>query len=290
MALLTGSISPLTRRLLYVGVGCATAAAIVATTFVVPSVSTSPAATGASPGARKFPSDVLNLKNWSLTLPTGASGNPEDITPSKLPTFSNKYFQLNGKRNGVIFNAPVGGVTTKNSKYPRSELREMTGEEKAAWSNTSGTHTLIAREAILAVPPVKPEIVTAQIHDGGDDVIQIRLEGKKLMVQYNDGKSEVPIDTNYKLGKVFDVKIVAANSKIEVYYNGKKKADIAKSGTGWYFKAGAYLQSNTEKGDTTGAPGKVAIYGLKVSHSGGGSGGESSDDKSDSKDTKKPSS
>lgn len=61
----------------------------------------------------------------------------------------------------------------------------MNGQEKAAWSNMSGVHTLKVAEAVTELPAVKPETVTAQIHDGNDDVMQIRLpvEGSHLMVQ-----------------------------------------------------------------------------------------------------------
>ena len=166
-----------------------------------------------------------------------------------------------------MFTANAGGTTTKNSKYPRSELREMNGSEMAAWSNASGTHTLTTRQAITSLPPAKPEIVSAQIHGGDDDVMQVRLEGNRLVVQYDDGKSETVIDPNYRLGTVFDVKIVAAEGRVVVYYNGAAKAQINQSGSGWYFKSGSYLQSNTSKGDQASASGSVVIYSLNVTHS-----------------------
>ena len=131
-----------------------------------------------------------------------------------------------------MFSARGDGVTTKNSHFPRSELREMNGSEKAAWSNTSGTHTLDVCEAITQVPSAKPEVVGAQIHDDKDDVLQIRLEGQKLMVQYDDGKSEQLLDANYQLGTPYNVRIIAADSKVEVLYNGQKKAELPLSGLG----------------------------------------------------------
>jgi hypothetical protein len=48
------------------------------------------------------------------------------------------------------------------------------------------------------------------------------------------------------------------------YHSGAKKAELTKSGTGWYFKVGAYVQSSPEKGDKEGTPGAVAVYALKV--------------------------
>jgi hypothetical protein len=215
----------------------------------------------------KFPSDVINLSNWYLTLPTGSSERPDDVFQPQLATYGGRYFKLTDTRDGVVFTANAGGVTTKNSGYPRSELREMSGGAKASWSNTSGTHTLSVRQAVKSVPPSKPEVVTAQIHDANDDVVEIRLEGRRLIAQYDDGKTDVLIDPNYRLGTPYDLKIVAAGGRIQVFYNGSKKADIPKSGSGWYFKTGSYLQSNTTKGDDAGAIGEVVLYALDVRHS-----------------------
>ncbi len=217
-------------------------------------------------GRGEFPSDLLDLSDWKLTLPTGEPGRPEEVLPANLSRFTNEFFKVNDSRDGVVFMAEVGGVTTKNSHYPRSELREMRGGEKAAWSNPGGSHMLEVREAILAVPQVKPEVVAAQIHDGDDDVLQIRLEGERLTVQSDDGESETVLDPAYRLGTPYQLKIVAADGRIEVFYNGAKKAELTKSGTGWYFKVGAYVQSSPDKGDKEGTPGAVAVYALKVTH------------------------
>ena len=129
----------------------------------------------------QVPGDLIDLADWYLTLPTGKPGDPDTVENPDLEKFTNAFFTLNDARDGVVFSAHGDGVTTKNSHYPRSELREMNGSAKAAWSNTSGRHTLDVCEAITQVPSAKPEVVGAQIHDDNDDVLQIRLEGQKLM-------------------------------------------------------------------------------------------------------------
>jgi poly(beta-D-mannuronate) lyase len=212
------------------------------------------------------PSDLVDLKNWYLTLPTGADGNPDTVQPAELAGYTSTYFQLNEERDGVVFTAPVDGVTTKNSSYPRSELREMEGTDEASWSNASGTHMLRATEAVTELPRAKPELVTAQIHGGDDDVMQIRLEGTHMMVRYDDGAKQVTLDPNYRLGTPYDIEIVAADNAVRVRYNGEQKADLPLSGSTWYFKAGAYVQSNPSKGDTAAAAGQVIIYSLEVDH------------------------
>jgi hypothetical protein len=218
--------------------------------------------------ASEFPGELIDTNEWYLTLPTGKQGSPDTIEGSKLATYHSKFFNLTNARDGIVFNAGADGVTTKNSHYPRSELREMNGSEKASWSNTSGTHVFDVREAFTKLPDAKPEVVGVQIHDAEDDVMQIRLEGKKLMVQYHDGKSEAVLDPDYQLGTPFDTRIVAASGKVDVLYNGEKKAELPLSGSGWYWKVGAYVQSNGSTGDGAGATGEVVVYKADISHSG----------------------
>ena len=220
-----------------------------------------------APGTADLPSDVLDLRNWYLTLPTGTAGAPDTVNQPKLDTYTGTAFGLNDAKNGVVFTTTAGGVTTSGSTYPRSELREMAGTRKASWSNKSGTHTLVARQAITELPAVKPEVVTAQIHNTSDDVMEVRLEGNRLLAQYNNGQRDITIDPAYVLGTVFDLRIVASSGKVRVYYNDVLKATISKSGSGWYFKSGSYLQTNTSKGDKPTAAGVVVTYALQVTHS-----------------------
>jgi hypothetical protein len=57
-----------------------------------------------------------------------------------------------------------------------------------------------------------------------------------------------------------------ANGRIRVFYNGVQKLDYAFNGSGLYFKAGAYTQSNASKGEPAGAAGQVVISALRVTH------------------------
>jgi hypothetical protein len=216
------------------------------------------------------PSTVLGLANWKLALPVNTShaGTPDEITQPELATFSlAPYFELTPNKNGVIFQANAAGATTKNSSYPRSELREMApgGQQEASWSNASGTHTMVVREAITHLPVVKPEVVAAQIHDSSDDVVMVKLSGSELFVEARS-KNIGDLDPAYVLGTPYNLKIVASGGHIQVYYNDVLKVDYAKKGSGWYFKAGCYTQSNTDKGDAPDAFAQVIIYSLAVSH------------------------
>ena len=87
-----------------------------------------------------------------------------------------------------------------------------------------------------------------------------------LLVEYNDGDDDATLDPAYALGTPYDLEIAAADGHIRVSYNGTQKADIVKSGAGWYFKAGSYVQSNLSRGDAPNAEGQVVIYALHVQH------------------------
>lgn len=247
------SYSPFTQRItLYVP---ATGESTTSTTPTVPVV---PNPTG------KNPADVLpELKTWTIMATTGSQGDPDnDYILGSVP---NKYFV--GSDGGVVFRADANGVHSPGSKYCRWEARQMKDANwtKAAWSS-SGNHTL---ECVLAFDTshLKFRRVNGmQIHDGSDDVCQImRHESLGLGFMHNDGKTFVSIDPNYQDGTKVTVKIEAVSNVIRVYYNGVKKVEVAKTGTGWYWKAGCYNQTggaNTDRVEPAGNYGEVRIYRL----------------------------
>ena len=169
------------------------------------------------------------------------------------------------------FRAAVNGVTTKNSDFPRSELREMAnnGTTKAGWDSTSGTHTFFLDEAITAVPFKKKHIVAGQIHDAEDDIILIRLEDRNLYIR-EDGKNVHTLDSDYSLGKRFTIKFVVSVGETKVYYNGSETPSytLNKDYSNAYFKAGAYTQSNCSKEESCndGNYGEVFVYQATVTH------------------------
>jgi hypothetical protein len=232
-----------------------------------PPVTPPPAPSAPPASSARYPAEVLDLDNWYLTLPTGSEDDPDDVYQPDLATYSDPWFRLNDAGDGVVFTANAGGVTTEGSSYPRSELREMENGDLASWSNTRGTHTLEVRQAVTGLPDMKPHVVTAQIHDAEDDVVEVRLEGVRLIAEYDDGDGEVVIDPAYELGTPYDLRITAAEGHVEIFYNGRLAADVPESGSGWYFKSGSYVQSNPTRGDAPDATAQVVLYSLGVEHS-----------------------
>ncbi len=229
-----------------------------------------------TPGtAATYPAQVLNLTNWKETLPIGAAESPAEIKQPALATYKiDPWFIVSSDGKGVRFRAPVNGVTTSGSGYPRSELREMisNGTANASWSSSTGTHTMFLDEMVTAVPQTKRHIVVGQIHDANDDVIVIRLEYPKLFIDINGADGPV-LDPAYTLGKRFTVKFVVSGGKTSIYYNGSTTPayTLTKSYSGAYFKAGAYTQSNcSTEGSTSLCTasnfGEMVIYQVLVSH------------------------
>lgn len=217
-----------------------------------------------------FPADLLDLTSWALTLPIGEEDKPEEIFQIELSTFASPpYFLVGPAGTAVHFRANAGGVTTAGSGYARTELREMSesGTERAAWSTNVGVHTMTITQAILHLPEVKPHLVAGQIHDGSDDVVVIRLEGERLMIE-SDGDPLADLDPSYQLGDVFTVRFVAANGFVTIYYDDMAVpvVTLPVDADTCYFKAGAYTQSNLDMGDTPEAYGEVAIHDLVVTH------------------------
>ncbi len=206
-----------------------------------------------------------------LTLPvdTDRAGQPDEIKQPELESFVDpRYFSVNEESGGVVFRAPCGGSTTKGSRFPRCELREMTnrGTIRAAWGTDDPIiHSMTIRQAITATPPVKKHVVCAQIHDADDDVLMIRLEGTKLFIERN-AVGDVMLDREYKLGTPFDLRIQAGDGHVMVWHDGELKMDWKLSRKGCYFKAGCYTQSNPSRGDAADSYGEVEIYSLQVDH------------------------
>lgn len=222
-----------------------------------------------------IPAQVLNLINWKLTVPVKnpdkPTGDALQIAGHKLANYQlDPWFIVQPGCNGVRFRAAVNGVTTKGSKYPRSELRERTdgGSANASWSSDLGTHTMIIREAITHVPAQKPDVVAGQIHDAGRDLSVFRLEGHKLYITNGNVSHYKLVTDNYVLGTVFEARYVVSGDTIKAYYNGVLQATLATHFSGAYFKAGVYTQANCSNASPCSSDnyGEVDIHALTVSH------------------------
>jgi hypothetical protein len=240
-------------------------------------------AAGLSPAsAALYPAQILDLRNWKLTLPidgSDAGTSPDEITQPRLATYSSQFMHDDGSGTAVVFQAPLSaGTTTPGSQFPRSELREMKGSTEAGWSAKDGaSHVMSITQAITHTPVAKPDVVAAQIHDTGDathkaeDIAEIKLSGKRLFVE-SDGREIALLTSNYALGTKYTVVLSADAAGVDVTYNGVQALNNfwPRSTYGpWYFKAGAYPHSNLKvPGEPNDAYGEVVIWSLSVQHTG----------------------
>jgi hypothetical protein len=217
-----------------------------------------------TPTPKQYPSQLLNLTNWKMTMPVGVRDHPLEVKQPELATYKHDRFFWAYKSRYVVFRTPVNGVTTENSDYPRSELREMTnnGKSSAKWSNRSGIHTLSGTLRINHLPAKKPQGVVAQIHDPDDDVVMIRATAvsdthAKIEAVWSKGKNQGTVnrvlDPSYPMHRDFSYTIIASKSGIVVNYlppgsnewvQSKNPKTLIRDNC--YFKAGMYCQSNDE--------------------------------------------
>lgn len=213
---------------------------------------------------------LIYFNRWYLTLPTGAQGHPKTVEPPLLETYHDEYFFE--EVGGWTFIAPCDGVHTKNSKYPRCELRERSDPKTdAAWDLSKGTHEMVYTASVENLPTKKPEVVVGQIHDSKSDVVFIHLSGQKLTLQ-SSGRVLALLDASYKLGTKFQCTIHAKNGAISVEYSRPgavfSSSPIKPKAKGpCYFKLGCYAQSNPAHGDGAGEEAKVRVYAVACNHS-----------------------
>ncbi len=221
----------------------------------------------------------FDLSLWQLQEPVGQPGAPTTISTAMLEAgYHDMYFFTDPTDGAMTFWDPENGVTTPNSNYPRSELREMTSAGMAANWPIAGTNTLSATVAVVKVPD---HVCVGQIHIG--DAIQAGLPAstKPLLELYYHSNGDIVLGiedspsgnqtshpiTNVPLGTMFSYSIqLTGNGTITLAIDGTPSTFPMPSsfnGYGMYFKAGDYDQTAGSDA-TVGAT--VKFYALKVSH------------------------
>jgi alginate lyase len=225
--------------------------------------------TGTAPAA-----SGVDLKNWKLQLPEGAAEHPTEISQPQLESYRSDWFQRDPTSGAVRFRAPVDGVTTPGSNYPRSELRETTADgQRAAWSTTEGTHTLTIDQAITELPKGdRPYVVAGQVHGAKDDLSVFRLEGSNLYVTNGNTAHGKLVSADYKLGTPFQAQFKVHDGQIDAYYDGTYQTTVTPPPDNAYFKVGAYTQANctNSKPCDRSNGGTVEVYGVSVTHDAAG--------------------
>ena len=237
------------------------------------------------------PSKNFNLIHWKITLPidrNGAfSGTASEV--KNLGGYLHRSYFYKGSDGAMVFKAPVEGATTAGSRYARSELREMNGSERAAWTIKQGGYMKATLE-IDQVPALfngaKGRIIVGQVHGQDDELARLYWDKGTLYFE-NDMAGSTGKETKFALTNSMGAKPdVSLNEKftytidvtldrvaVKVYADGQTYTATDTIHQAWksdafYFKAGTYLGVNETQG--TGY-GQTSFHALKFSHFGSAS-------------------
>jgi hypothetical protein len=210
-----------------------------------------------------------------------------DTDPTPLETYNRPpYFVPNADGSAVQFEVFCHAGTSRGSHNPRSELREMTGKNKAdraAWDGSHGTHAMTGKTRVMQQATKRPGVVVAQIHDAKDDCIELMSTGASwvLRVRNKDGEDDtLPIETNVPLKTEASWTITVSKGVLTVTFMTDGAAHVKTPYNqappfqmkGLYFKAGCYGQASVTKNkkhvipDSEDAFYRVELRDLKVTH------------------------
>lgn len=166
----------------------------------------------------KKPSENFDLLDWSLTLPTDLNKDLKADTIYEKPLsegFELKPLFYTGKDGGMVFACPnVGAKTSKNTKYARTELREMLRRGKANikargitknnWVFSSA-HGSVKRKAGAVDGSLDATLAVNRVSTTGDE----KMVGRVIIGQIHATDDE-PIRLYYRK--------LPGNSKGSVYF------------------------------------------------------------------------
>lgn len=223
-------------------------------------------------GAKNFAGDMFTFSIWKLTIPMDDDGDgvADEVMMPTLRYFEDPdFFHLSEAGDSVVFRAPSGGATPERSKYPFSGLRELKKDSKteASWSTTSGVHNMTLEFAINKTPKKTPHVVAAQIHDGEDGLLAIRLEGKRLFLE-RKGEENFVLVEDYKLGTFLKVMLIADNGRIRVFLGGTQLLEWEIEAENLFYQVGCYTQSNPKNGDKPDDYGETEFRSVYIMHKG----------------------
>ncbi|NRT12101.1 polysaccharide lyase family 7 protein [Flavobacterium sp. 14A] len=247
----------------------------------------------------------FDLTHWKVTIP---KGNPTSIGYPEILGYNtnqsiNKYM-YNDTDGAVVFYAYPSGVTTANTHYSRSELREqmVPGKNEPNWKFSQGGRM----KGTLAMGPVSKskegkyhKVIIMQIHGrlsddqkeliGEDDnnappILKIYWDNGKVRVKTKVLKNRKVSDTemlntkawiddkgyNFKEKVNFDkftLEVIVSKGRLEVVLNNNESVVYRSSDLKkWDVFENYFKAGNYLQTNDKGAFAKVKYYSLDVSH------------------------
>lgn len=226
------------------------------------------------------PGGNFNLVPWELQLPIGNPGSPTTIPDTQLEGCSgyqqSTYFYTDSGDGAMVMYVPggtenTGCVTTPNTHYCRTELRELnpaTGKI-VSWDPHAATNRLKATVLASAVDNGSHGTVIGQIHVDGNvseyPIAKLQYAASGDIVLGVEDSIETGGTTYHKVGNVplntkFSYEIRYESNVLSVGINGGAQQVFATSYDGplSYFKAGNYNQGTT--------PSSIHFYSVSITH------------------------
>jgi hypothetical protein len=222
------------------------------------------------------PSQNFDLSQWKLTMPSGAEISPAELNSGFQYA---DVFYTDRRTGGMVFRCPNIAGTTTNSKYSRTELREMLDPANTSAKADSNNWTpeqggwLRAKLRVDHVSTTGESkkvgrVIVGQIH--GPETEPVRLYYSKKPYE-KTGRIHAAMETasgstwwspdivgnaddaGIALGENFtyQIKLYGRKLTVAIYrpdgrkYSMTRYIDPAYLGQNMYFKAGVYNQNNS---------------------------------------------
>jgi hypothetical protein len=211
-------------------------------------------------------------KDWKLNLPVnsqgGFTGNAIELYP--VVPYAPYYTISNTGR--LVFMTPSDGAkTTTNTKYARTEYREMANGTEAGWQLAATNDPLRITDVSIDSLPCGTKTVIGQIHGTSNELVRLYADnpssscGNIRLYFHNDVDYANGVETRFylkdangvfvtvQLGEQFDYTIAPTSAKITVAAyksDGSKYWASDRINPYWltdtlYYKVGNYYQTIT---------------------------------------------
>ncbi|OBT40793.1 hypothetical protein VE00_08935 [Pseudogymnoascus sp. WSF 3629] len=224
------------------------------------------------------PGGNFDFSTWELQLPIGSPGSPTTISESALEGCSgyqdpgHDYFFTESGDGAMVMKVPgspssSGCVTTPNTKYCRTELRE---ENPSSWDPKAAKNRLSATLSVPKADDSKHGTIVGQIH------MDSSVSNYPVAKLYYNSKGDLTMGVhksrsggpeyytsfgNIPLKTTFSYDIRYENSILTLGINGGAAKTISLGNLNpplSYFKAGNYNQGN--------ASSEVHFFAVSVQH------------------------
>ena len=230
--------------------------------------------------------------HWKLQIPELQDGSDTKIkevgkgTGISFDNYSSEYFYYDDSDSAFVFNTPVSAPKTVNTKYARSELREMMGDDKTVNWDWNGRHCLDVEEAVTKIP-ANGRVMVCQVHgiypNGDNGPVPLKViyaaNKKRLAITYKAHPQSYEDQKIYYFDEVelnqkftISIQIIDGTGYVSISSNGisqKYEYSYNPVTTGWidfynYFKAGNYIQDCEDNSENAGST--VKMYNINVTH------------------------